>query len=147
MSLIITARCPFLPSVVEDTKGKVYGFVRFNSQNDQREALIHMNGFAGLNGNKRPIKVRSDNVPEQGCTKRTFPCCVKLGEKVAFCLPTEGRKAQSFYLIFKKTWKGSFSAAVYKDHTIREDFCQVVMQWDGTLRFGLGRRPEIERVK
>ena len=47
------------PTVVEDTKGKVYGFVRFNNQNDQREALIHMNGFAGLNENKRPIKVNT----------------------------------------------------------------------------------------
>ena len=48
------------PSVVEDTKGKVYGFVRFNNQNDQREALIHMNGFRGLGSDKRPIKVRSE---------------------------------------------------------------------------------------
>merc|ERR1719288_605364 len=46
-------------------KGKVYGFVRFNNQNDQREALIHMNGFAGLNENKRPIKV-SIAVPKPG---------------------------------------------------------------------------------
>ena len=50
------------PIVVEDTKGKVYGFVRFNNQNDQREALIHMNGFAGLNENKRPIKVNIDRI-------------------------------------------------------------------------------------
>ena len=48
---------------MEDTKGKVYGFVRFNNQNDQREALIHMHGFRmGLD--ERPIKVRkSDDTP------------------------------------------------------------------------------------
>ena len=50
---------------MEDTKGKVYGFVRFNNQNDQREALIHMNGFRGLNRDKRPIKVR---VAKNSCT-------------------------------------------------------------------------------
>ena len=55
----------FCPIVVEDTKGKVYGFVRFNNQNDQREALIHMNGFAGLNENKRPIKVSLDKYSMQ----------------------------------------------------------------------------------
>ena len=58
---------------MEDTKGKVYGFVRFNNQNDQREALIHMNGFAGLNENKRPIKVnRSNKKFYAGCTKLCF---------------------------------------------------------------------------
>jgi len=49
--------------IVEDAKGKVYGFVRFNNQNDQREALIHMNGFRGLG--ERPIKV-SIAVPKPG---------------------------------------------------------------------------------
>ena len=34
---------------------KVYGFVRFTDLNDQRDALIHMNGFLGLG--KKPIKV------------------------------------------------------------------------------------------
>jgi len=34
---------------------KPYGFVRFTSQEEQRDALIHMNGFRGM-GNK-PIKV------------------------------------------------------------------------------------------
>ena len=32
----------------------------------------------------------------QGTSKRLFPGCVKLGEKVAFCLPTAGRKTQFF---------------------------------------------------
>ena len=37
---------------------KVYGFVRFASMNDQREALIHMNGFVGIPGHPgKPIKV------------------------------------------------------------------------------------------
>ena len=36
-------------------EGKVYGFVRFRDLNDQRDALIHMNGFYGLG--KKPIKV------------------------------------------------------------------------------------------
>ena len=34
---------------------KVYGFVRFTDLNDQRDALIHMNGFRGLG--KKPIRV------------------------------------------------------------------------------------------
>ena len=33
---------------------KVYGFVRFTDLNDQREALIHMNGFLGLG--EKPIR-------------------------------------------------------------------------------------------
>ena len=32
----------------------------------------------------------------QGCTKRFFPGCVKLNEKVALCLPTAGKTAQFF---------------------------------------------------
>lgn len=37
---------------------KVYGFVRFANMNDQREALIHMNGFVGIPGHPgKPIKV------------------------------------------------------------------------------------------
>ena len=32
----------------------------------------------------------------QGCTKRLFPGFVKLGEKVAFCLPTAGRRTHLF---------------------------------------------------
>ena len=54
-------------SVVEDTKGKVYGFVRFNNQNDQREALIHMNGYRGLGSDKRPIKVKMAKNSCTGC--------------------------------------------------------------------------------
>ena len=34
---------------------KPYGFVRFNDQQDQRDALIHMNGFTGMG--EKPIKV------------------------------------------------------------------------------------------
>ena len=30
----------------------------------------------------------------QGCTKRLFQGCVKLGENIAFCLPTVGRRTQ-----------------------------------------------------
>ena len=36
----------------------------------------------------------------QGISKRWVPGCVKLGEKVAFCLPTAGRRTQLFHLIF-----------------------------------------------
>ena len=38
----------------------------------------------------------------KGCTKRWAPGSVKLGEKVAFCLPTTGRRMQLFHLIFTK---------------------------------------------
>ena len=34
---------------------KPYGFVRFAEQEDQRDALIHMNGFTGMG--EKPIKV------------------------------------------------------------------------------------------
>lgn len=40
--------------LMEEKDGKRYGFVRFTDMNDQREALIHMNGFDGLG---QPIKV------------------------------------------------------------------------------------------
>ena len=33
----------------------MYGFVRFSDLNDQRDALIHMNGFLGLS--LKPIRV------------------------------------------------------------------------------------------
>ena len=42
-------------SVVEEGEGRLFGFVRFGDQNDQREALMHMNGFRGLG--EKPIKV------------------------------------------------------------------------------------------
>ena len=32
-----------------------------------------------------------------GCPKKTIPGCVKLDEKVAFCLPTAGRRTQFFH--------------------------------------------------
>ncbi len=48
--------------IVRDSK-KPFGFVRFTEQNDQREALIHMNGFRGLGDN--PIRV-SIAVPKSG---------------------------------------------------------------------------------
>jgi len=35
--------------------GKPYGFVRFTNQEEQRDALIHMNGFRGMG--EKPIKV------------------------------------------------------------------------------------------
>ena len=36
----------------------------------------------------------------QGWPKRWAPGCVKLGDKIAFCLPTAGRRTQIFHLIF-----------------------------------------------
>jgi len=41
--------------VVEESSSRRYGFLRFTDQNDQREALIHMNGFRGLG--QKPLKV------------------------------------------------------------------------------------------
>jgi len=41
---------------------KPYGFVRFTSQEEQRDALIHMNGFRGMG--EKPIKV-SMAIPKQ----------------------------------------------------------------------------------
>ena len=40
---------------MREKDGRTFGFVRFTDLNDQREALIHMNGFNGLGG--KPIKV------------------------------------------------------------------------------------------
>merc|ERR1712018_830645 len=42
--------------IFREKDGKVYGFVRFKDISDQREALIHMNGFLGLDKTK-PIRV------------------------------------------------------------------------------------------
>ena len=36
----------------------------------------------------------------QAISKRLFPGCVKSGQKVAFCLPSAGRKTQLFHHIF-----------------------------------------------
>ena len=41
--------------VFREKGDKVYGFVRFTDLSDQREALIHMNGFYGLSKDK-PIR-------------------------------------------------------------------------------------------
>jgi RNA recognition motif-containing protein len=46
-------------TVIREKDGRVFGFVRFTDVNDQREALIHMNGFNGLGLGERPIKVDS----------------------------------------------------------------------------------------
>ena len=43
----------------------------------------------------------------QGTSKERFPGCVKLGEKVAFCLPTAGRRTQFYHLIFTQPGKHS----------------------------------------
>ena len=43
----------------------------------------------------------------QGISKERFPGCVKLGEKVAFCLPTAGRKTQFFHPLFSQPGKHS----------------------------------------
>jgi len=40
--------------LMKEKGGRRYGFVRFTDMNDQREALIHMNGFHGLG---QPMKV------------------------------------------------------------------------------------------
>lgn len=41
--------------LMDEKDGKRFGFVRFGDMNDQREALIHMNGFPGLG--QPPIRV------------------------------------------------------------------------------------------
>ena len=41
----------------------------------------------------------------QGISKRLFPGCVKLVEKVAFCLPAAGRETQFFHFTFTKPGK------------------------------------------
>ena len=43
----------------------------------------------------------------QGISKERFPSCVKLGEKVVFCLPSEGRKTQFFHPLFSQPGKHS----------------------------------------
>ena len=49
----------------------------------------------------------------QGCTKRLFPGFEKLGEKVAFCLPTAGGRTLFFSPHFHATWEAPPSAALY----------------------------------
>ena len=41
----------------------------------------------------------------QGISIRLFPGCMKLGEKVAFCLPSAGKKMQCFHHIFSQPGK------------------------------------------
>ena len=43
----------------------------------------------------------------QGTSKERFPGCVKLDEKVAFCLPTAGRRRNLFHPNFPKPGKHS----------------------------------------
>ena len=64
----------------------------------------------------------------QGCTKRTFPVCVKLGEKVTFCLFAADSRAQFFCPILTKPEKvllvqpcildGSFSLTLLQRGTV-----------------------------
>ena len=58
-------------SVTQEGENRYYGFVRFGDMNDQREALIHMNGFLGL-GDK-PIKVpRLEHCQFRGLLEHIF---------------------------------------------------------------------------
>ena len=41
----------------------------------------------------------------QNCTKRTFPGCVKWGDKVVFCLPIARRRTQFFQTVFTQPGK------------------------------------------
>ena len=43
----------------------------------------------------------------QGTSKERFPGCVKLGKKVAFCLPTAGRRSQFYHPMFTQPGKHS----------------------------------------
>ena len=51
----------------------------------------------------------------QGTSKERFPGCVKLGEKVAFCLPTAGRRTQFFHPIFAQPGKHSLEVPCILD--------------------------------
>ena len=72
------------------TRGKVTSKARDDGMGGEVKVMI---GIAIL-GAKTPARRL------QGCSKRWAPGCVKLGEKVVFCLPTAGRRTQLFHLIF-----------------------------------------------
>ena len=70
----------------------------------------------------------------QGTSKRLFPGCVKLGEKVVFCLHTAGRKAQLFYLIF--TQPGVHQGVHFLEHSFKsildQNFWSFILHTWGT---------------
>ena len=55
----------------------------------------------------KAIKAVRGNRHIQGTSKERFPGCVKLDEKVAFCLPTAGRRRNLFHPKFTKPEKHS----------------------------------------
>ena len=65
-----------------------------------------------LGPEKIDLKVVQHHRTVQGCTIRTLPGCVKLGEIVVFWLPITGRIIQFFSPFRHITWQGSFSAAL-----------------------------------
>ena len=54
----------------------------------------------------------------QGFSKRLLPGCVKLGEKVAFCLPTAGTRTLFFHPIFTQPGKHSLEVPCTHMHYI-----------------------------
>ena len=74
------------------------------------KCLSEGNVFIPLELNFMAAKRTSPSVPSaaadlQGCTKRWSPGCVSLDEKVAFCLPTTGRRTQLFQPTFLQRGK------------------------------------------
>lgn len=79
---------------------KVYGFVRFADMNDQREALIHMNGFVAMPGHPgKPIKV-SMAVPKP---------CLSESSKLAEQQSSQYSHMYENYLSDKAAW-GNYGA-------------------------------------
>ena len=95
-----------------------------NSQNAQQEgvagtelrgSLVHLLSGCCLKSNlaieekffvnMARLHPHTYNCHLQRISKELFPGCVKLGEKVAFCLPTAGRRTQFFHPIFTQPGK------------------------------------------
>jgi len=61
----------------KEKDNKVYGFVRFTDMNDQRDALIHMDGFLGLG--PKPIRVALA-IPKRSLAEATNKLATKYSE-------------------------------------------------------------------
>ena len=74
----------------------------------------------------------------QGTSKRLFPGCVKLGEKVAFCLPTAGRRTQFFHPAFSQPGKSLLEVpCTFWEMPCNTTICEVSFGFSFSISFDL----------
>ena len=88
--------------LIAHTKGRA---IKLSVDKTYRVKIWFRAGTIPKSGNLESWDSNSRIYPVQGISKRLFPDCMKSGEKVAFCLPSAGRKTLCFHHIFSQPGK------------------------------------------